>query len=82
MRFHITGKYRARTYRTVLDACVRQCGQIITRNLRGETQKYAGVGGSTQLDFINIKISLNRVMGYAYICIHTVKIRINNNMHL
>ena len=35
-----------RTYRTVLDACVRQWGKIITRNLRGETEKYAGVGGS------------------------------------
>ena len=55
-----------RTYRTVLDACVRQWGQIITRNLRGETEKYAGVGGSTQLDFINITISSNRVMGYVY----------------
>ena len=63
---------QARTYRTVLDACVRQWGQIITRNLRGETEKYAGVGGSTQLDFINITISSNRVMGYVYICIHTV----------
>ena len=41
-----------------------------------------GVGGSTQLDFINITISSNRVMGYVYICIHTVKVRINNNMHL
>ena len=72
----------ARTYRTVLDACVRQWGQIITRNLRGETDKYTGVGGSTQLDFINITISSNRVIGYVYICIHTVKVRINNNMHL
>ena len=71
-----------RTYRTVLDACVRQWGQIITRNLRGETEKYAGVGGSTQLDCINFTISLNRVMGYVYICIYTVKVRINNNMHL
>ena len=54
-------------------------------NLRGETEKYAGVGGSTQLDFMNIKISSNRVMGvmgYVYIYIHTVKVRINNNMHL
>ena len=73
---------RARTYRTVLDACVRQWGQIITRNLRVETEKYAGVWGSTQLDFININISSNRVMGYVYICIHTVKVRNNNNMHL
>ena len=44
-------KFRPRTYRTVLDACVRQWGQIITWNLRGETEKYAGVGGSTQVDF-------------------------------
>ena len=56
-----------RTYRTVLDACVRQWGQIITRNLRGETEKYTGVGGSTQLDLINITTSSNRVMGYVYI---------------
>ena len=70
------------TYRTVLDACVRQWGQIITRNLRGETEKYAGFGGLTQLDLINITISSNRVMGYGYICIHTVKVRNNNNMHL
>ena len=69
-----------RTYRTVLDACVRQWGQIITRNLRGETEKYAEVGGLTQLDFINITISSNRVMGYAYICIHTVKVRILTTM--
>ena len=59
-----------RTYRTVLDACVRQWGQIITRNLRGETDKYAGVGGSAQLDLINITISSNRVTGYVYIYIH------------
>ena len=65
-----------RTYRTLLDACVRQWGQVITKNLRGETDKYTGVGGSTQLDFINITISSNRVMGYVYICIHTVKVRI------
>ena len=41
--------------------------------------------GSTWLDFINIGLSSNRVMGvmgYVYICIHTVKVRINNNMHL
>ena len=44
---------------------------------QGRTEKYAGVGGSTQLDFINIKISSNRVMGYVHICIHTVKVRIN-----
>ena len=62
-----------RTYRTVLNACVRQWGQIITRNLRGETEKYAGVGGSSQFDFINIKISSNRVMGYVYICIILLK---------
>ena len=40
------------------------------------------VGGSTYLDFININISSNRVMGYEYRFIHTVKVRINNNMHL
>ena len=59
-----------------------QWGQIITRNLRGETEKYTGVWGSTQLDLINITISSNRVMGYVYICMPTVKVRINNNMHL
>ena len=41
----------SRTYRTVLDACVRQWGQIITRNLGGETE-IRRVGGETQLDFI------------------------------
>ena len=50
-KLHLTICTKPRTYRTVLDACVRQWGQIITWNLRGETEKYAGVGGSTQFDF-------------------------------
>ena len=65
--------YFEQEHRTVLDACVRQWGQIITRNLRGETEKYAGVGGSTQLDFLNITISSNRVMGNVYIAFIPLK---------
>ena len=45
---------------------------------KGRNREIRRGRGSNELDF---KAS-NRVMGYVYICIHTVKVRINNNMHL
>ena len=49
--------------------CSRRMRTPVGADHNKESQKYAGVGGSTQLDFINITIPSNRVMSYVYICI-------------